>query len=320
MKAAVIGIGVIGNVHLEVLARQNVQVVAVCDTDENKIKDISGVKKYSDYKKMIDEVDFDVVHICTPHYLHAEMVIYALNKNKNVLCEKPLCISHKEIDEVLDAEKHSKGMLGVCLQNRYNVSSIAVKDYLKDKKVLSAHGSVSWHRDEEYYKSALWRGKWKTEGGGVLINQALHTLDLLQWFCGFPSEVYANCNNYLLKDVIEVEDTFMAVFRGPANFDMYATTSAASELPVELQIKTKDDIVILMPECAYVNGKTLTYDSDRNYFGKCDYGRGHDSLFKDYYDCLVNGEKFWINGEEGAKVIRMILAVYESNGKRTEII
>lgn len=95
MKAAVIGIGVIGKVHLEVLARLNIRVTAVCDTDENKIKNLQGVKKYADYKKMIDEGDFDVVHICTPHYLHAEMIVYALKKNKNVLCEKPLCISHK---------------------------------------------------------------------------------------------------------------------------------------------------------------------------------------------------------------------------------
>ena len=152
MKAAVIGIGVIGKVHLEVLAELNIRVTAVCDTDENKIKNLQGVKKYADYKKMIDEGDFDVVHICTPHYLHAEMIVYALKKNKNVLCEKPLCISHKEISEILEAEKNSRGILGVCLQNRYNFSSIAVKEYLKDKKVLSAHGSVSWKRDEAYYK------------------------------------------------------------------------------------------------------------------------------------------------------------------------
>ena len=101
MKAAVIGIGVIGKVHLEVLAELNIRVTAVCDTDENKIKNLQGVKKYADYKKMIDEGDFDVVHICTPHYLHAEMIVYVLKKNKNVLCEKPLCISHKEISEIL---------------------------------------------------------------------------------------------------------------------------------------------------------------------------------------------------------------------------
>lgn len=268
---------------------------------------------------MIDEGDFDVVHICTPHYLHAEMIVYALKKNKNVLCEKPLCISHKEISEILEAEKNSRGILGVCLQNRYNLSSIAVKEYLKDKKVLSAHGSVSWKRDEAYYKSGAWRGKKRTEGGGVLINQALHTLDLLQWFCGFPSELYANCENYLHKRAIEVEDTVTAVFKGEANFDFFATSCGASDLPVTVELKTENGAVLLLPDCVVTNGKMLAIDESRTYFGKCDYGRGHNSLIADFYSCVSRGEKFWINGEEGAKVVKLILAVYESNGKEVKI-
>ena len=316
MKAAVISIGVIGKVHLEVLARLNIRVTAVCDTDESKIKDLQGVEKYADYKKMIDEADFDVVHICAPHYLHAEMIVYALKKNKNVLCEKPLCISYKEIDDILEAERNSRGILGVCLQNRYNISSIAVKEYLKDKKVRSAHGSVSWKRDESYYKSGEWRGKKSTEGGGVLINQALHTLDLMQWLCGFPSEVYANCENYLHKKVIDVEDTVSAVFKGEANFDFFATTCASSDLPVMIELKTENDTVLLLPDCAIVNGKTLALDDNHTFFGKCDYGHGHNSLIKDFYSCVERGEKFWINGEECAKVMKLIFAVYESNGEK----
>lgn len=320
MKAVIIGMGVIGRVHYEALKKNNVEIAAICDIEEDKLDSFNCVKKYVDYKEMIDAEEFDAVHICTPHYLHAEMIIYALNKNKNVLCEKPLCISRKEIGEILAAEKRSHGMLGVCLQNRYNLSSVVLKDYLKDKKVISAHGSVSWRRDESYYNSAAWRGNKAKEGGGVLINQALHTLDLLQWFCGFPQDVYAFCSNFLLKDVIEVEDTVSAVFKGnSANFDMFATTSAARDLPVLVQLKTEKEIILLTPDCAYINGKTLVYDENRTYFGKCDYGRGHESLFEDYYNCLARGEKFSIDGSEGAKVVKLILAVYESNGKKIQI-
>lgn len=319
MKACIIGYGVIGHVHYEVLKRHDVDVIAVCDCDENKMQELTDVRKYTDYKEMIDQEQFDVVHVCTPHYLHAEMVIHALNNNRNVLCEKPLCISNQQISEILEAERRSTGILGVCLQNRYNLSSVIAKDWLQDKKVLSAHGSVSWSRDRAYYESGAWRGKWQTEGGGVLINQALHTLDLLQWMCGFPSEVYANYNTYTLKNDIEVEDTLMAVFRGEGNFNLFATNSAAAKLPVFLQLKTREGELLIMPDCVYQGGRTLVFDSSKSFFGKREYGHGHDSLICDFYKCVENGEKFWIDGTEGAKVVRLILAAYKSGGQRITI-
>ncbi len=100
MKTAIIGLGVIGDVHLEVLRSQNKNIVAVCDIDESKFSKCEEALHYKDYKKMLDEVKPDVVHICTPHYLHAEMIIYALNNNINVLAEKPLCISFEEIEAI----------------------------------------------------------------------------------------------------------------------------------------------------------------------------------------------------------------------------
>lgn len=319
MKTAVIGIGVIGHVHLDVLRECVADIVAVCDIDPEKTKNIDGVKKYTDYKKMLDNEDIDVVHICTPHYLHAPMAVYALERNINVLCEKPLCISEEQIEQVLEAEKKSHAMLGVCFQNRYNKSSILAKEYLKGKTVTTAHATVSWHRDAEYYKSGAWRGKIATEGGGVLINQAIHTLDLLQWLCGYPHEVYANCENYLLDGIIEVEDTVSAVFKGDGSFDFFATTSASDSLPVQTVIKAGNDIITLMPDSIYINGKLLEYDENKTYFGKCDYGGGHASLIADFYRCVQNGEKFPIDGTEGAKVMRLVFGVYKSKGKKTVI-
>ena len=101
MKIAVIGLGVIGAVHMQVLSEMEKDVVAVCDVNESKFSAYPNAKAYTDYKKMIDEIVPDVVHICTPHYLHAEMVVYALDKGVNVLCEKPLCISRDEIEQIL---------------------------------------------------------------------------------------------------------------------------------------------------------------------------------------------------------------------------
>lgn len=319
MKSAIIGLGVIGKVHFDVLKSQNADIVALCDIDESALEKYDGVNKYTDYKKMLDCEHIDVVHICTPHYLHAEMAIYALGKNVNVLCEKPLCIKVEDVDRIIDAESKSKAMLGVCLQNRYNKSSQYVKHLLDGKKVDFAFGNVSWHRDRAYYESGDWRGKWATEGGGVMINQAIHTLDLMQWICGAPRSVCANTYNYSLKDVIEVEDTAIALFKGDTDFEFFATNTAKSDLPIEIRFMSGGDIITLYPDEVLVNGEVADIDKGMNWYGKISYGNGHQKLIRHFYDCVERDEKFWIDAKEASACVKQVLASYQSHGKEVEI-
>ena len=134
MKAAVVGVGVIGELHVRVLKKYNL-LSAVCDTCETKLEKYKadGYTVTIDFKDLIYNIKPDVVHICTPHYLHTEMIIEALNNNINVFCEKPLCIKLEDIPKILQAEKNSKAKLGICLQNRYNKVVVEAKKYLKDK-------------------------------------------------------------------------------------------------------------------------------------------------------------------------------------------
>lgn len=319
MKAAIIGLGVIGKVHYDVLKKQGEDIVALCDIDAAKLDGYGNVKEYLDYKKMLDEEQIDVVHICTPHYLHCPMTVYALSKNVNVLCEKPLCIKAEEIDLILEAESKSNAILGVCLQNRFNNSSVFVKEYFKNKKVDFAFGNVSWHRDAEYYASGQWRGKWDTEGGGVLINQAIHTLDLIEWVCGEPEKVLANTYNYSLKGVIEVEDTAIAMFKGKTDFEFFATNTATKDLPVEVRFVSGGEIVTLYPDEVLINGAVADIENVV-WKGKAQYGNGHEKLIANFYDCVKNGQKFAIDGEEGAKVVKLVLSTYASNGKEIDVI
>lgn len=319
MKSAIIGLGVIGKVHYDVLKKQNADIVALCDIDENVLSKFDCAKKYTDYKTMLDCENIDVVHICTPHYLHADMIVYALQKDVNVLCEKPLCIKKEDITRIVDAESKSKAMLGVCLQNRYNKSSQFVKRYFADRKVDFAFGNVSWHRDKAYYESGAWRGKKATEGGGVLINQAIHTLDLMQWICGEPKSVCANTYNYSLKDVIEVEDTAIAMFKGETDFEFFATNTAKSDLPVEIRFMSGGDIVTLYPDEVLINGEVADIERGMSWYGKLSYGNGHEKLIKHFYDCVERNEKFWIDAIEASKCVKEVLAVYESEGKEIEI-
>ena len=316
MRTAIIGLGVIGAVHINVLKSSNdTTIVAVCDVNQDKLNLYPEIAGYTDYKQMLDEVKPDVVHICTPHYLHAEMVIAALERDINVLCEKPLCIDKQDIPLILEAEKNSKAQLGVCFQNRYNISTLFVKEYLKNKEVLCAYGRMMWHRDQTYYNQAQWRGSKKYEGGSVLINQSLHTIDLLQWFMGMPNTVIGWCANVSLQDVIDTEDTATVICRGDKEFSILATNVAARDFPTEIVFKTTTDTIRMFPKGVFVNDTFYDFKGVDEVCGKRVYGNGHYDLINDFYDCVKTGRKFPIDGLEGAKAVKIVLSAYESKGE-----
>jgi predicted dehydrogenase len=319
MKTAVIGVGVIGNVHLGILLDMGITPVAICDVDENATAKYPQLKAYTDYKEMLDKEKPDIVHVCTPHYLHAEMAIYALERDINVLCEKPLCMNREEIDAILQAEENSKAQLAVCFQNRYTPRNICVKEYLKGKTVTNGFATVFWQRGEDYYNSAAWRGTKKYEGGGVLINQAIHTIDLLNEFCGGFEELTATCSNLSLQGVIEVEDTAsICLYNKTAKGTVFATNASAIGQPIEIMLVTSDgDIIEIYGDDLKINKEKKEFAN--NFYGKVCYGMGHAPLIADFYDCVATGRKFPIDGKEGQKALRIVLSAYESESKRIKI-
>lgn len=316
MNIAIVGFGIIGEVHFEILKNLGLNVCAICDINPEKINCVTNIAFYTDYSEMLDKVKPDVVHICTPHYLHEDMIIKALNRNINVLCEKPMCITFEGIERILQAEKKSKAQLGICHQNRYNPENVFVKEYLKNKKVVYGHGTVLWHRDADYYASAQWRGKWNTEGGGVLINQALHTLDLMQWFLGFPQNVTAMIDNLTLKNHIEVEDTATIICSGQSGFSFFATNGGFCDFPVGIMIKTDKETINIFDNKVIIDDAVYNFEKDNIIYGKPCYGVGHLKLISDFYECINTGKKFCISGETASKVIKIIIAAYASSGEK----
>ena len=230
MRAAVIGCGVIAPMHVGSIAAAGGEVVQLCDIDTDKAARLRaahcpGAEITADFDETLSR-NPDVVHICTPHYLHAGMAEAALRRGINVFVEKPLCISVAELERISEAAARSSAQLGVCFQNRFTPAAAEAKRLAAS--VTAGYCSVQWKRDAAYYASAGWRGKKATEGGGVLINQAIHTLDLLLWLIGEPRFVTANVSNRTHAGVIDVEDTA----EGLIEFDncsapFYATVSAA---------------------------------------------------------------------------------------------
>lgn len=316
MKAMIIGLGTIGKVHAGILLDQGIELVGACDIDASKLQNYPEEIRYTDYVKMLENVEADVVHICTPHYLHTEMVLACLQRNVNVLCEKPLCMDKKDIPRILEAERVSSAQLGVCFQNRYLPISIAVKDMLKGEKIISAHGRVVWERNEAYYSQDDWHGKSDKEGGGVLINQAIHTLDLLQWLLGMPKELSAYCANLSLQGIIDVEDTASVYCFGERDFSILATNAGRGGFPVEVEFRTEDKRILMRDNVLIVNGVAKDYTSAIPKYGKDCYGMGHWPLFEDFYDCVKTGKKFPIDGKEGAKAVKLVLTAYESKGEK----
>ncbi len=326
MKVAVVGIGAIGPVHIEALKKNGMDIVALCDVEiekcEKAIKDFNlTAKAYADYENMLSSCELDSVHVCTPHYLHAPMIISALNKNINVLCEKPLAINKEQLDDIEIAVKNSKAKLGVCFQNHYNPSILYVKEFVEGKKIRTASANLVWERNADYYNQAEWRGTWAMEGGGVMINQAIHGLDMLLWMCGMPKSVTAYTSNVSLKNVVEVEDTAFGLFKleNGGTFVVNATNSASFSFPVYYTFKADNDVIQVSDNNIIINGEFLTTKDNEVAVGKDVWGASHTRLIKHFYECVKSGEKFPIDFYEASKVIKLILAMYKSNGEEIEI-
>ncbi len=326
MNIGIAGLGAIAPLHIRAILDRGQKITAICDVDAEKCKKINdkfnlGAKEYSDYNQMIDSGEVDVIHVCLPHYLHSEVICKALSKNIHVLCEKPLAINVEQLDAIEKAVKNSSATLGVCFQNRYNASVLYLKEFFKGKEITAATANLVWQRDEKYYASGAWRGKKQYEGGGVMINQAIHSLDLLQWFCGMPETVIAHCSNNSLQGVIDVEDTAYGLFslKNGGNFVINATNAAKNCFTIISMFHAGDDTVELSGDNLIVNGKFVTKSDGTPIFGKEEWGVGHNNLIREFYNCLEKGEKFPIDFYEGSKTVKLILKMYESNGKKINI-
>ena len=326
MRAGIIGLGAISPLHLRAILGCGHKITAICDVDREKCKKVNadfdlGAEEYVDYNELISSGKVDVVHVCTPHYLHAEIICKALAAGIHVLSEKPLAVDFGQLGAIEKAVRNSAATLGVCFQNRYHASVRYLKEFFKDKEIVAATADLVWKRDAAYYASATWRGKKQYEGGGVMINQAIHTLDLLQWFCGMPESVIAHCSNNSLKNVIDVEDTAYGCFKlkNGGNFIINATNSAASCFPIVLMFQSKTDMAELSGENLIINGKFITKSDGAPLFGKEEWGVGHGKLIEEFYDCLLSGRKFPIDFNEASRTVKLILKMYESGGKETSI-
>ena len=191
LRTAIIGCGGIAQVHALALSeRSDAHLVAAADCRLKRAEDFCarfGGAPYQSFHELLQRERPDVIHLCTPHSLHVPMAEEALGWGVHVLSEKPAAISPNQLKKLREAEKRSVAQYGVCFQNRYNPCVQAAKERMESGttgKLLAARAFVTWNRQPPYYTESGWRGTLRQEGGGVLTNQAIHTLDLMRYFGG----------------------------------------------------------------------------------------------------------------------------------------
>lgn len=263
-RFAVIGAGVIGDVHSHALAAMSDIAELVAIADRNPDKALAMATKYGvaghtdDVPRLLARDDIDAVTICTPSGLHAELAVAALDAGKHVVIEKPIDITIAAADQIIEAEQRSGRKVTVISQHRFDKSTEKVLEAVRSGSlgtITSAIASHAWWRGQTYYDSGDWRGTWALDGGGAIMNQTVHTINLLVTMVGTPVEVFAY-TACLAHERIEVEDTAVAVvkFASGALGMIHGTTAAYPGLDANLRIfGSKGSAVISNDELTFLH-------------------------------------------------------------------
>jgi len=243
LRFGIVGCGMVGAIHAAALASlADAQLVAVTGRTlekAHKLAEQYQARAYSNVQEMLEREHLDVVNICTPSGMHAGHAILAMRAGCHVMVEKPMEITLARVDEMLHVQRETGRKLAVMSQHRFDAASQRVRELIEQKalgKIVLANASIPWWRSQHYYESGKWRGTWALDGGGVLMNQSIHSIDLLQWLVGPVKTVYAFTDTLAHK--METEDTAVAVLRfaSGALGTIAATTGAYPGVTTRIEI------------------------------------------------------------------------------------
>ena len=352
LRTGLIGCGKVGHFHAHALKNiPESEFTAVCSRNINKARLFAeqyGVKAYSDPEEMIADSGIQSVSICTPHPAHAEAAVKAARAGAHVLVEKPLASSLEDCNAMIEAAEENHVVLGTMCQRRFYSPCQRIKKAIDDgkigKPVLGTVNMLGW-RDEAYYQSDSWRGTWKGEGGGVLVNQAPHQLDLLQWYMGPIDELYGYWSN-LNHPYIEVEDTAIAVIKfknggignivvsNSMNPALYGKVHIHGENGASVGVQTDGGAMFIagmtgiteppVNDLWTVKGEENMLDvwrkEDSDFFNRIDPTMYyHERQIEDFLKSVMNGTKPLIDGVEGKKTVEIFTAIYRSNRDRAPV-
>ncbi len=337
MKFAVVGAGVISALHGKAIAaNEEAELVAICDTDQEMAnefaKEYSAQNTFTDYETMFKEVEIDIVSVCVPSGLHAEVAIAAAKAGIHVLCEKPLDISDEKMTEMISVCRENRVKLGGVYQRRLLEAAILTRQAIQEGKlgkIVLGDAYLKYYRSPDYYASAGWRGTWELDGGGALMNQGVHGIDLIQWMVGEVDSVFAYAAP--LARNIEVEDTAVVTvkYKNGAFGVIQGTTSVYPGQETRFEIHGERGSIIFGDK-GFKQWKIIDSDetipkaegedggsSDPKSISK----RGHEIFVDDIIAAVREDREPLVPGEEARKAVDLIHAIYESarSGKEVRV-
>jgi predicted dehydrogenase len=352
VRTALVGCGKVGQIHAAALASlPESEFVAVCDSSAERAAAFAtrfGPPAFTDVRTMLQSARPQAVCVCTPHPLHRDPTIWAAEAGAHVLVEKPLAATLSDCDAMLAAARQAGVRLGIVSQRRFYEPVRRMKEAIDAGKigtpVLGVFEMFSW-RDQAYYQSDPWRGRWDSEGGGVLVNQSPHMLDLLQWFMGEIDEIsggWANLNH----PYVEVEDTAVALlrFKSGGLGSIVASLSQKPGLWTRVHIHGSSGASVGVETdrgATFIAGVSAIAEpplndvwtipgeehrlaefqaEDRARFRQFDATTHYHALqIQDFLRAILEDRPPLVTGEEGRLVVAMFTAIYRSQRERRPI-
>ncbi len=329
---AVVGLG-IGRAHMEAASKsERAYLAAYCDIREDRLADAKrrypDAKSYRDFDELIRDPDVDVISICLPSAMHAEFAVRAMEAGKHVLIEKPIDITVAAAMKIEEARKRCGVTVGVVHQNRYNVPMGPMKEAVDSGrlgKLFLGMFAVKWYREQSYFENS-WHGTWDMDGGGSLMNQSVHTVDLMQWLMGDAEEISTVMN--ICNHDIETEDLTVSTvkFKSGAVASLITTTCAYPGISTDIQLYGTKGTVEADADVLKTWKLADSDDEDaeeEEMLEKCSGNghaeardpsvlTGHRAVVEDMISAVLDGHEPRIMPLEAMKSVRIIEAAYES--------
>lgn len=334
MKYALIGCGRISPNHIVAAKNNNLEIVAICDIEEQNMHDkkvkfklSDEVQCYTDYLEMLEKEKPELIAIATESGKHAEIAIDCLKRgHSNIIIEKPIALSLHDADRIIEVAKEDNLKVCACHQNRFNKSIQKIREAVEMErfgKLLHGTAHIRWTRDYEYYSRAKWRGTW-AQDGGALMNQCIHNIDLLRWMMGDEIDCVVGMTDRLKHDYIEAEDLGIALikFKNGSYGIVEGTTN--------IYPKNLEETLYIFGEKGTVKagGASVNVIEEWRFSDMLDdpdevkarfhenppnvYGFGHTPLYADVIDAIQNDRAPYVDGEAGKRALELVLAIYKS--------
>ncbi len=341
----IVGAGIISDIHAKALnAIDNAQLIGVFSPNMQKAEAFAEkyqCKAYDTLEALLDVASIDIICICTPSGIHLSPAIAAIAAGKHVVIEKPLEVTLEKCDKIIEAADAARLKTAVIFPSRFYEASRQIKEAIDQKRfgnLALGDAYVKWNRSEAYYKSAAWRGTWQLDGGGALMNQGIHSVDLLQWYMGDVREVQAVMTNIKHKN-IEVEDTVVstlhfengalgviqcstAVYPGALKrIEILGTTGTAILEESNIirwqfeHVKDGDEAITRKIAEPTVSHGGVSNPADISFYG-------HQMQLTDLIGSIEVDKKPMIDARDGRKSVAIVLAIYESarTGKKVQLV